>query len=153
MSTAQLLHTTSRPAFAAGPRLAPNVNPAGFAPTILVADDDDAIRDLIAFKLQMADYHVVTADNGTTALHVVEQQLPAAVILDISMPGLDGLDVCYRMQALRATVDIPVIMISASGRHDDISLATTIGADDYLVKPFNPGELVRRVRWLLLAND
>ncbi|MEV4641178.1 response regulator [Actinoplanes sp. NPDC049548] len=124
-----------------------------YVPTILVADDDEAIRDLITVKLERADYRVLTADNGAAALHIVEKQLPDAVILDISMPDLDGLEVCYRMQTLRATVDIPVLIVSSRSGHNDISLALTIGADDYLVKPFNPADLVRRIRWLLLAND
>lgn len=122
------------------------------AATVLVADDDDDVRDLIAFKLQMAGYRVLTADTGTAALSLIETQLPDAVILDVGMPGLDGFGVCYRLQALRATVDIPVIILSARDSSEDISLGYTVGADEYLTKPFHPGELVRRVRWLLLAN-
>lgn len=127
--------------------------PTAFAPTILVADDDDDIRDLIAFKMRAAGYHVVTADTGTVALHLVETQLPDAVVLDVGMPGLDGFSICYRLQSLRATVHIPLIIVSSRDSQNDISMGYTIGADDYLTKPFHPDDLVRRVRWLLMAND
>ncbi|MET0419888.1 MAG: response regulator [Actinoplanes sp.] len=122
-------------------------------PTILVADDDDEIRDLIAFKLDAAGYRAITADNGATALSMVQQEQPDMVILDVVMPGMDGLSVCYELHSSMATAQIPVLMMSGRSRPVDIELGLTVGADDYLVKPFNPAELIRRVRWLLLAND
>jgi two-component system phosphate regulon response regulator PhoB/two-component system alkaline phosphatase synthesis response regulator PhoP len=121
-------------------------------PTILVADDDDEVRDLVAVKLSMAGYHAITADNGSTALHMVQNEQPDMVILDVVMPGMDGLSVCYALHSSAATAQIPVLMLSGRSRQVDIDLGLTVGADDYLVKPFNPAELVRRVRWLLLAN-
>jgi two-component system phosphate regulon response regulator PhoB/two-component system alkaline phosphatase synthesis response regulator PhoP len=74
------------------------------------------------------------------------------VILDVSMPGMDGLSVCYELHSSAATAQIPVLMLSGRNRKVDIDLGMTVGADDYLVKPFSPAELVRRVRWLLIAN-
>jgi len=127
--------------------------PSEFTPTILVADDDDDIRDLITFKLQTAGYRVLATDNGDSALHIIETRLPDAVILDVGMPGMDGFSVCYRLQNLRATIGIPVIIVSSRDSLDDISLGYTIGADDYLTKPFNPPDLLRRLRWQLMAND
>ena len=122
-------------------------------PTILIADDDDTVRDLVAFKLAAAGYHAITADNGSTALSLVHREQPDMVILDVAMPGLDGLSVCYELHSSAATAQIPVLMLSGRGRQVDIDLGLTVGADDYLIKPFSPAELIRRVRWLLLANN
>ncbi|GAA2534788.1 response regulator transcription factor [Winogradskya humida] len=119
------------------------------APTVLVADDDEGIRELIEVKLRSAGYHVLSTDNGSTALDIAEKHLPDLVILDVSMPGLTGFGVVYQLQELRATVRIPVIILSALGGHEDVSLGYTIGADDYLIKPFSPHDLVHRVRSLL----
>jgi DNA-binding response OmpR family regulator len=121
-------------------------------PTILVADDDEGVRDLVAFKLNAAGYHAITAGDGTSALDLVQRELPDMVILDVAMPGLDGLSVCYELHSSAATAQIPVLMLSGRDRQVDIDLGLTVGADDYLVKPFSPAELIRRVRWLLLAN-
>jgi two-component system phosphate regulon response regulator PhoB/two-component system alkaline phosphatase synthesis response regulator PhoP len=121
-------------------------------PTILVADDDEGVRDLVAFKLSSAGYHTITAGDGTSALTMVHREHPDMVILDVAMPGLDGLSVCYELHSSAATAQIPVLMLSGRDRQVDIDLGLTVGADDYLVKPFSPAELIRRVRWLLLAN-
>jgi DNA-binding response OmpR family regulator len=122
-------------------------------PTILVADDDPDVRDLVTQKLIAAGYRVLAADNGASALRLVVTEQPDMVILDVSMPGLDGLSVCYELHSSAETARIPVLMMSGHSRQVDIDLGMTVGADDYLVKPFNPGELVRRVRWLLLAGE
>ncbi|WP_127503708.1 response regulator transcription factor [Actinoplanes solisilvae] len=122
-------------------------------PTIVVADDDPDVRDLVTQKLVAAGYRVIAADNGASALRLVVTEQPDMVILDVSMPGLDGLSVCYELHSSADTAQIPVLMMSGHSRQVDIDLGRTVGADDYLVKPFNPAELVRRVRWLLLADD
>ena len=121
-------------------------------PTILIADDDETVRDLVAFKLGAAGYHAITAEDGSTALDLVHREQPDMVILDVVMPGLDGLSVCYELHSSSATAQIPVLMLSGRDRQVDIDLGLTVGADDYLIKPFSPAELIRRVRWLLLAN-
>jgi DNA-binding response OmpR family regulator len=121
-------------------------------PTILVAEEDAATRDLIAAKLAAAGYHTITAEDGDAALELVRRAQPDMVILDVVMPGLDGLSVCYELHSSSATAQIPVLMLSGRDRQVDIDLGLTVGADDYLLKPVNPAELVRRVRWLLLAN-
>ncbi|MET0426237.1 MAG: response regulator [Actinoplanes sp.] len=122
-------------------------------PTILVADDDDEVRELVVLKLALAGYHAITAGDGSTALDMVHIEQPDMVILDVSMPGMDGLSVCYELHSSAYTAQIPVLMMSGRDRQVDIDLGLTVGADDYLVKPFHPAELIRRVRWLLLAND
>lgn len=129
------------------------VSPAALAePTILVAEDDENIRHLIAAKLAAAGYHAITADDGSAALDLVRREQPDMVILDVVMPGMDGLSVCYELHSSAATAQIPVLMLSGRDRQVDIDLGLTVGADDYLIKPVDPAELLRRVRWLLLAN-
>ena len=121
-------------------------------PTILIAADDETVRDLIAAKLVAAGYHAITADDGAEALDLVHREQPDMVILDVVMPGMDGLSVCYELHSSSATAQIPVLMLSGRDRQVDIDLGLTVGADDYLIKPFSPAELIQRVRWLLLAN-
>ncbi|GAA4942695.1 response regulator [Actinoplanes utahensis] len=121
----------------------------GTGPTVLVVDDDETVRDLVTFKLQMAGFRTITAADGCTALTLVAESRPDLVVLDIAMPGMDGLSVCYRMHADPATAAIPVIMLSGMATDTDIDLAFVSGAEEYLSKPVNPGELVRRVSWLL----
>ncbi|KUL23808.1 response regulator transcription factor [Actinoplanes awajinensis] len=127
----------------------PAVRPILAGPTILVVDDDENVRDLVSFKLEMAGYNTVTAADGCTALTMVTETHPDLVVLDIVMPGMDGLSVCYRMHADPATADIPVIMLSGMASETDIDLAYVSGAEEYLAKPLNPVDLIRRVRWLL----
>ena len=129
---------------------APIAAPA--TPTILIADDDDDIRAVIAFKLQVSGFRTLSADNGRTALDLAVERQPRMIILDVAMPQMDGLSVCYELHSSSATAQIPVLMLSGRDRQVDIDLGLTVGADDYLVKPFSPAELIRRVRWLLLAN-
>ncbi|GAA2641549.1 response regulator [Paractinoplanes durhamensis] len=120
--------------------------------TILIADDDDDIRDVIAFKLQVAGFRTLSADNGRSALSMAVESRPRMIILDVSMPQLDGLSVCYELHARPETAQIPVLMISGSHRTDDVDRSFAIGADDYLPKPFTQVEMLRRVNWLLLAS-
>jgi DNA-binding response OmpR family regulator len=122
------------------------------SPTILIADDDDDIRDVIAYKLQVAGYRTLSADNGRSALNLAVAERPRAIILDVTMPQMDGLAVCYELHACPETAQIPVLMISGSGRRDDMDLGFAIGADDYLAKPFSQREMLRRVNWLLMSS-
>jgi DNA-binding response OmpR family regulator len=122
-------------------------------PTIVVADDDESIRDLIVFKLEAAGFRAVTAADGIAALDLVHSIHPDMVILDVVMPVLDGLSVCYELHSSAATAQIPVLMLSGRDRQVDIDLGRTVGADDYLVKPFSPPELLRRVRSLLYRGE
>jgi two-component system phosphate regulon response regulator PhoB/two-component system alkaline phosphatase synthesis response regulator PhoP len=127
---------------------------AGLAePTIVVADDDEDIRDLIAVKLETAGFRAVTAGDGSEALDLVHTVHPDMVILDVAMPVLDGLSVCYELHSSASTAQIPVLMLSGRDRQVDIDLGRTVGADDYLVKPFSPPELLRRVRSLLYRGE
>jgi len=129
---------------------APITAPA--TPTILIADDDDDIRDVIAFKLQVSGFRTLSADNGRTALNLAVERQPRMIILDVTMPQMDGLSVCYELHARRETAQIPVLMISGNGRPADMDHGFAIGADDYLPKPFSQQEMLRRVNWLLMSS-
>jgi two-component system OmpR family response regulator len=113
---------------------------------ILVVDDDAHIRDVVCFALRRAGYQPLTAANGRAALEVAARELPALVVLDILMPELDGTAVCTR---LRAKSDLPVIFLTSKDEEMDRILGLELGADDYVVKPFSPRELVARVKAVL----
>ena len=121
------------------------------SPTILIADDDDDVRDVIAYKLQVAGFRTLSADNGRSALTIACERRPRMIILDLSMPQMDGLTVCHELHARPETAQIPVLMISGNGRPADIDLGYATGADDYLPKPFSQREMLRRVSWLLMS--
>lgn len=114
--------------------------------TILVVDDEANIRDLARLYLSRAGYQVDTAPDGLTALAQIKHNPPALLVLDLMLPRLDGLEVCRR---IRADSNLPILMLTA--RDDDVDkiLGLEIGADDYMTKPFNPRELVARVRAIL----
>jgi len=112
-------------------------------PLILVVDDEQAIADLIEIHLLSEGYRVIKASSGEEAMRLVESQQPDLVILDIMMPGMDGLAVC---RAIRRDRNVPILMLSAKSEDVDKILGLKVGADDYLTKPFNPLELVARVK-------
>src|SRR5262249_22025938 len=113
---------------------------------ILVVDDDAHIRDVVCFALRRAGYQPLTAANGRSALEVAAREMPALVVLDILMPELDGTAVCTR---LRAKSDLPAIFLTSTDEEMDRILGLELGADDYVVKPFSPRELVARVKAVL----
>ena len=119
--------------------------------TILIADDDDDIRDVIAFKLQVSGFQTLSADNGRSALSIAVERRPSAIILDVAMPQMDGLTVCHELHARPETARIPVLMISGNSEPADIDRGYATGADDYLPKPFSQREMLRRVNWLLMS--
>lgn len=110
---------------------------------VLVVDDDAPSLKMTAFLLTEEGYEVFTADNGIDALRLIEEKLPDLVILDVMMPGMDGLQVTQRV---RATMNLPIIILSAKGETADRVVGLDVGADDYLAKPFEPSELLARVR-------
>ena len=117
--------------------------------TVLVADDDADIRDLVAFKLRGAGYDVVAVEDGVKALDAVRTSAPDLAVLDLMMPGLSGLDVCAQIRAEAASAHLPVIMLTARVQEADVALGFRTGADDYVSKPFSPRELLSRVQALL----
>jgi two-component system, OmpR family, response regulator len=114
--------------------------------TIMVVDDDPHIRELLAFALGKAGLDSVEAPDGETCLRLVAEQAPDLVVLDINMPQMDGLEVCRR---LRAAGDVPILFLSSRDDEIDRVVGMELGADDYVVKPFSPREVVARVMAIL----
>lgn len=120
--------------------------------TILVVEDEEDIQELIRFNLTRAGYHVVGVASGEAALTALKQQTPHLVLLDLMLPGTDGLEVCRRLRADSATRNTPVIMVTAKGEESDVVAGLELGADDYVVKPFSPRVLIARVQAVLRRN-
>jgi len=120
------------------------------SPLVLVVDDDAAIRTVVRWQLDDAGFRVVEADDGQAALRRIRDDHPALVVLDLSLPGLGGLDVLRALRGGRCgRSDTPVIVLSGRSGETDRIVGLDLGADDYLVKPFSPGELAARVRSVL----
>ena len=122
------------------------------ATRVLVVDDDRDIRDLVTFKLEQAGYEVRQAEDGLQALDAVREWAPALVVLDVMMPGLSGVDVTRELRADPATAGVPVILLTAKAQEADVETGFVSGADDYVVKPFSPRELVSRVQAVLARS-
>lgn len=120
---------------------------------ILVIEDDPYILKLISQTLQKAGYEVVTATDGSDGLRKVKETAPQLVVLDVSLPGLDGYQVCHYLRSEPATVSLPIIMVTAMSRPSDQRRGFENGADDYLPKPFSLAELVTRVQSLLFFSN
>lgn len=117
---------------------------------VLVVDDDLNIVKLIKLYLEKEDYTVCTAHDGEDALKVFKAENPDIIILDIMMPKLDGNSVC---REIRKTSDVPIIMLTAKGETFDKVLSLELGADDYIVKPFEPKELIARIKAILRRSE
>ncbi|HNY77086.1 MAG: response regulator transcription factor [Sedimentisphaerales bacterium] len=118
-------------------------------PTILVVDDEEDIRELVELNLRREGYHVLTCETGEQALHRAASKAPDVIVLDLMLPGIDGLEVCRRLKADPKTQQIAVVMLTAKGEEADIVTGLELGADDYVTKPFSGKVLVARVRRLL----
>ena len=121
--------------------------------TVLVADDDEDILQLVSFRLERAGYTVVTAADGQQALAAARQHQPDLAVLDVMMPGLNGYEVTRQLRADPATAAIPVILLTARVQEADVSRGFEAGADDYLRKPFSPQELRSRVQAILARRS
>jgi two-component system alkaline phosphatase synthesis response regulator PhoP len=113
------------------------------AETILVVDDEARIVKLVRDYLERAGFHVIVARDGKAAMQLARREQPDLIVLDLMLPGVDGLDVCRR---LRQESGVPIIMLTARVEEADRIVGLELGADDYVTKPFSPGELVARVR-------
>jgi two-component system alkaline phosphatase synthesis response regulator PhoP len=114
--------------------------------SILVVEDETSIASFVALYLKNAGYGVRTAATGTAALDAVASDQPALVVLDLMLPDIDGIEVCRR---IRTTSDVPILMLTARDEDVDKIIGLEVGADDYMTKPFNPRELVARVKSIL----
>jgi DNA-binding response OmpR family regulator len=118
-------------------------------PAILIADDDEDIRELVVFKLEAAGFDVTAVDNGPAAVDKAREHPFDLAVLDVMMPGLSGVDVCRALRSEPETAKLPVILLTARGLEGDVQIGFGAGADDYVVKPFSPRELVSRVEAVL----
>ncbi|MFA6470834.1 MAG: response regulator [Candidatus Latescibacterota bacterium] len=116
---------------------------------ILIVDDEKDILELISYNLTREGYHVSTAMTGEQALEKAAAEKPDLILLDLMLPGIDGLDVCRRLKSDQVTRLIPIIMVTAKGEDADIVTGLELGADDYMTKPFSPRILLARVRTVL----
>lgn len=119
------------------------------AARILIADDDPFLRELLKHKLAAAGYIVIVAEDGSDALAQCREHMPDLAVLDAMMPISDGFEVLRRLKSDPATAAVPIIMLTALRREEDVVGALKLGAADYLVKPFIPDELVARIGRLL----
>jgi DNA-binding response OmpR family regulator len=118
-------------------------------PRILVADDEADVRDLVVYRLSRSGYEVVAAADGDEALRLALEEPPDLAVLDVMMPRIDGFELTRRLRAEPATSRVPIILLTARTQEADVTQGFESGADDYLRKPFNPDELLARVRAVL----
>lgn len=117
--------------------------------TVLVVEDDADIREVVEYNLEREGYGVLAHENGSEAWTVIRREIPDLVLLDLMLPGMDGVEICREMRAHGPTESIPVIMVTAKDTESDVVLGLGVGADDYLTKPFSPRELLARVKAVL----
>ena len=119
---------------------------------ILVVDDEPDVLELVVFHLKKENYKVAIADTGDKALRMAVEQVPSLLILDLMLPGINGLEICKLLKQNPKTRDIPIIMLTARAGEEDRILGLELGAHDYVTKPFSPRELILRVNNLLLLK-
>ena len=120
---------------------------------IVVADDDLDILDLVVFKLTQAGFETVAVTDGEAALAAIEANPPRLAILDITMPGMSGIEVLRQVRANESIADLDVILLTARARDSDVDTGFATGASDYVIKPFSPKELMQRVNAVLARGD
>ena len=117
--------------------------------TVLLVEDERDIADLVRYHVEKAGMRFLHASDGGTALRMARAELPDVALLDLMLPGLDGLEVCRQLRREAATQRLPIIMLTARGEEVDRVVGLELGADDYVVKPFSPRELLARIRAVL----
>lgn len=118
--------------------------------TILIVDDEQRIVDLAKMYIEQENYNVIWSNDGNDAYNTILSEKPSLIVLDIMLPGMDGLEICRRV---RSQSDVPIIMLTARNEDIDKIVGLELGADDYLTKPFNPRELVARIKAILRRSD
>jgi len=117
--------------------------------TILVVEDENDIQELIRYNLAKEGYRITLVSNGAGALRTARANLPDLILLDLLLPGMDGLEICRQLKGDPKTSHIPVLMVTAKGEEADVVAGLELGADDYITKPFSPRVLLARVRTAL----
>jgi CheY-like chemotaxis protein len=125
------------------------MQPADGRPVVLLADDDEDIVRLVSFRLDRSGFRVIAVRNGAEAVELANELNPAVVILDVSMPGLTGLEATRVLRASAATAGLPILLLTARTTEADVAAGQHAGATAYLTKPFSPQELARRVEELV----
>jgi two-component system phosphate regulon response regulator PhoB len=118
-------------------------------PTILIIEDEKDIRELLVYNLQNEGYATLDSGDGKEGLDIARSKLPNLILLDLMLPGMDGLSVCKELERGQNTASIPIIMLTAKGEEVDRVVGLELGADDYMVKPFSIRELILRIRNIL----
>ncbi len=121
--------------------------------TILLVEDDPNLRDTLAYRLRHEGYQVVTAADGPHAVEAARKARPDLIVLDLMLPGMDGLEVCKQVRAMPETQSAPIIMLTARAEESDKILGLELGADDYVTKPFSWPELRARIRTQLRRQE
>ena len=119
---------------------------------ILIVDDEEDVLELVRYNLEKEGYIVQTAACGEDALKKASARLPDLIVLDLMLPGIDGLTICRKLKTEGKTQNIPVIMLTAKSEESDVVTGLEIGADDYITKPFSPKVLIARIRRVLHRN-
>lgn len=122
-------------------------------PKIVVIEDEVDILEVINYNLSKEGFDVCSALDGEEGLALIKKEVPDLVLLDLMLPGLDGIEICRKLKTDYSTRSIPIIMVTAKGEESDIVLGLGMGADDYMVKPFRPRELIARIRSVLRRGD
>jgi two-component system alkaline phosphatase synthesis response regulator PhoP len=117
--------------------------------SILIVEDDEDIQQLVGYNLIKAGFQVEYADSGEEALGKIKKQYPDLILIDIMLPGMDGIEVCKVLRTENETAEIPIIMLTAKGEETDIVEGFELGADDYITKPFSPKILLSRIKAVL----
>jgi DNA-binding response OmpR family regulator len=112
---------------------------------ILIAEDDENLRKILGITLQSTDIELLFAQDGLKAIEMAKKELPTVIILDVMMPGKDGIQVTEELRAYEPTRAIPIILVTACGKEEDIRRGLASGANEYFVKPFSPVQLLDRV--------
>lgn len=120
---------------------------------IAVIEDEVDILEVINYNLSKEGFDVCSALDGEEGLALIKKEVPDLVLLDLMLPGLDGIEICRKLKTDYSTRSIPIIMVTAKGEESDIVLGLGMGADDYMVKPFRPRELIARIRSVLRRGD
>jgi DNA-binding response OmpR family regulator len=119
-------------------------------PKILIAEDEPDIRELVAFTLRFSGYEVISASNGEEAVKLATVEVPDLVLMDVRMPRMTGYDACRVMKADPDLKHIPIVFLSAKGQETEVQAGLEAGAEEYLLKPFAPMQLIERVRAILV---
>lgn len=127
----------------------PNSSSRSGKPRILVVEDEHDLQELLRFNLAREGYDTLCADSGEQALRLLREEPVDLILLDLMLPGVDGLEICRRIKAKPAIANIPVIMVTAKGEESDVVSGLELGADDYVIKPFSPRVLLARVKAVL----